>query len=73
MKQFVLSLLQRRRCCDLLKVGFHVVFFFRDRFENERVALDVDVGLCDLPDMRRELATLHIESAAGLEFAPSSP
>ena len=67
MEQFVLSLLQRRRCFDLLKVGFHVVLFFRDRFEDENVALDMDVGLCDLPDMRGKLAALHIESAAGLE------
>ena len=66
MEQFVLSLLQRCRSFDLLKVGFHVIFFFRDRFENENVALDVDVRLRDLPDVRRELAALHIESATGL-------
>ncbi len=67
MEQFVLSLLQRCRSFDLLKVGFHVIFFFRDRFENENVALDMDVSLRDLPDVRRELAALHIESATGLE------
>ncbi|MGA8740186.1 MAG: hypothetical protein WB561_03250 [Terracidiphilus sp.] len=69
MEQFVLSLLQRRRCFDLLKVGFHVIFFFRNRFENEDVALDMDVGLCDLPDLRRKLAALNIKGTAGLELA----
>lgn len=68
-EQFILSLLQRRSGCYLLKICLHIVFLFRDRFKNEGVPLNMDVCLGDLPDMGREFTPFHVERTASLEFA----
>src|ERR1700733_6468530 len=69
MEQFCLRLLQCGRIRDLLKVHLHVVLLLRDVFEDQRMAMDVNVRLRDLPYMRAKFSAFHVKGASGLEIS----
>ena len=69
LEQFDLGLLQRDVTGKWLEPREHVVPVLGDVLEEQRVALDMYMGLGNLPDRLAGFAPLDIEGTAGLQIA----
>jgi hypothetical protein len=61
MQQRCLGLLQSSGIRDLLEVHFYIVLLLRNVFEDESMAVYVNMRLGDLPNTRAQFATFHVK------------